>query len=200
MRIPVRVFIRYFLHLEITGQENIKELQGPLIIASNHFHTIDVFVIATSLPKNSKLIPIRYGVSHKHYWHFINFPIIWLMGSFELPRGKGLDYALRTPTKLLQEGRVVGIFPEGTRQKSGLLNPGRKGTAYLAMKTNTAILPMYIDGNYQMNTMELLLRRRTIRVTIGKPFFVTNRGTDEKTLNRNASVVMERIRELNPTT
>ena len=68
----------------------------------------------------------------------------------------------------------------------------------MAIQTNTAILPVYIDGNYQMTYGELLLRKRRIRITIGKPFFVTDKKTDEQTLNKNADMVMERIRRLNP--
>ena len=67
----------------------------------------------------------------------------------------------------------------------------------MAMKTDTAILPIYIDGTYQMSYLELLLRKRRIRVIIGKPFIIENKKTDEETLNKNADMVMKKIRELN---
>lgn len=195
---PGRWFFNYFTHLEIQGEENLRGLKGPLIVAANHFHTLDAFIIGATLPKYSKLTPIRYGVWHKYYWHFLNFPFLWILGSFEVHRGKDLKYALKKPLQLLREGRVIGMFPEGSRHRSGPLKKGRRGTPYMAIQTNTAILPVYIDGNYQMTYGELLLRKRKIRITIGKPFFVTDKKTDEQTLNKNADMVMEKIRKLKP--
>ena len=195
---PGRWFFNYFAHLRVIGEENIKGLEGPLIVAANHFHTLDAFVIGATIPKYSKLTPIRYGIWHKYYWHFLNFPFAWILGSFEIRRGKGLEHALKKPIQLLEEGRIIGIFPEGNRHQSGPLKKGRRGAAYMAIKTNSAILPVYIHGNFQMSYLELLLRKRKIQVTIGKPFLVTNKKTDEKTLNKSADMVMEKIRKLKP--
>ena len=123
---PGRWFFNYFAHLDIKGEENLQGLEGPLIIAANHFHTLDAFIIGATLPKHSKLIPIRYGVWHKYYWHFLNFPFLWILGSFEVHKGKDLKYALKKPLQLLREGRVIGMFPEGSRHRSGPLKKGRR--------------------------------------------------------------------------
>jgi len=195
---PGRWFMEYFTDLEIKGEENIKGLPGPLIVAANHFHTLDAFFIGAAIPKYSKITPIRYGVWHKYYWHFWNFPFVWILGCFEVHRGGGLENVLKRPLQLLREGRVVGIFPEGSRRKLGRPRKGRRGAPYLAIKTKTPILPIYIHGAHNMSYIELFLKKRRIQIIIGKPFRPKKDKTDDESLRKMGNYVMEKIRKLEP--
>lgn len=198
VRVPGRRFLEYFAHFQVKGEEHAKGFKGPLIVIANHAHSIDAFLVGAAMPKDSEILPVRFGVWHKYYWHFLNFPFLWLLGSFEVRRGRGLDLALQEPSKLLKAGRTVGIFPEGKRRHLGRPRSGRRGTPYLAIQTHTHILPVHIEGTFDMTWRELLLRKRTIQVSIGKPFVLKSKQLDEKTLNKMGSLIMQKIQALRP--
>ncbi|MFH1656535.1 MAG: lysophospholipid acyltransferase family protein [Candidatus Nealsonbacteria bacterium] len=193
----LRPVFRFFINLEIESQENLKELQGPLIIAANHASWIDSFVIGASMPFLSKVFPIRFACWYKYYYSFRIFPIVWAFGCFPIKKGEELGKILKIPVNILKKRGVIGIFPEGKRRKAGRLRRGRKGAAYLSLKTNTKILPVKIEGNIKITFSNFLLRKHRVKVKIGKTFLLAPHDiNDLNKLNTSAIFVMNKIREL----
>ena len=86
--------------------------------------------------------------------------------------------AYRLATRILEEGDVLLIFPEGTRSPDGSLQEAKDGLATLAMRTNAAIVPIGINGSDKVwpkgSKLPIPIPRRTITVHIGSPFRVAD--------------------------
>ncbi|MCD6489933.1 MAG: 1-acyl-sn-glycerol-3-phosphate acyltransferase, partial [Thermodesulfobacterium sp.] len=144
---PVRFLLSYFLRLEVESQENLEKLKGPLIIASDHHSSLDPFILGASFPKKAKIFPIRYGTWYKYYYFPLFFPIVSAFGAFPVYKGD-LEKVLKPGVDVLKSGGTVGIFPEGKRRHLGRPPKARRGVAYLALKTNSPILPIHIEVKF----------------------------------------------------
>lgn len=196
---PLKLIFRFFMRVQIEGQENAKNLSGPLIIVINHASWTDPFVVATAFSFKSKVFPIRYACLWKYFYFPLLFPIFWPAGAFPVWKGKGLERALRVPIKILKNNGVVGIFPEGRRQRVGdkELSRPKRGVAFLAHKTGAKLLPIKIEGHVSMKFHKALLGRYKIKVKIGKPFYLpVQKVFSVEDYNKPASYIMEKIRSL----
>ena len=147
------VILKIFVRLEINGAENLKNIDKPLILASNHTSEIDPAIFALVLPLFSKHFPV-YFVSYPEgkYNQFglrsylYGGTIFNIFGAYPIAYGKK-DYklALENHINLLQLGRTVCIFPEGKITKDGNLSFGHGGVAYLSYTTKTSVVPIAIN-------------------------------------------------------
>ena len=100
-------------------------------------------------------------------------PILWLfnaMGGIWVKRGEVDRVALRACIGVLQRGGVMGMSPEGTRSRTGGLQKGRSGVAYLAVKANVPVLPVALWGVEQIHHNRLRLRRTDVYLRVGEPY------------------------------
>lgn len=186
---------KFFFGFEVSGQENLKGLTGPLIIAANHNSWIDGFLLPGILPFNSIIAPIRFAIGYKYYRAF--FPFSWIIGGFSVKRGIGLENTLKKALGILEKKGAIGIFPEGKRRRFGRKKRGRRGAPFLALKTNSFILPILIEGNMGLNVFDCVLRKRKIKVKIGRPFRLPLQKIEKRSdLNRPAQIIMDKIYEL----
>ncbi|MCI5879930.1 MAG: 1-acyl-sn-glycerol-3-phosphate acyltransferase [Bacillales bacterium] len=155
-----KLFLWYF-NAEIINKE-YANIDGPVIIACNHRNAIDpaFHVIASDRM-------IHYMAKKEC---FDNKLVSWFfkdMGCIPVDRKVKNELAKKEAIKLLNEGLVLGIFPEGTRNRtSELLLPFKYGAVSLAFKTGAYIVPAGITGKYKF--------RGKIKVKYGKPFKVSN--------------------------
>src|SRR3989338_3817297 len=147
----IKPFFRLFFNFKVLGGKNIKNLNGPLIIASNHKNPLDSFAIAAALPLFSPLFPIRImGETDYFFSAFLNILlrlkiiklVYWYFGVFPATRGKGLKKALEIPKKILAEKGVVLTHPEGKVLKEYTIADFKRGTAALAQTANSPVLPV----------------------------------------------------------
>lgn len=130
--------------IRVEGLENIPP-EGPLIICGNHFHAIDPFTVGVVIPRT-----IHYMAKQEIYENKL---LAWLangVGAFPVKRGEPDRAALKRTLEILNEGGVLGIFPEGTRNKTGHLLRAEPGTAYFALKTGATVIPVGITTNYKL--------------------------------------------------
>ena len=81
--------------------------------------------------------------------------------AFPVRRGEGDLPAIRHAFRLLRDGRLFGIFPEGRRVKTGEIDKFEPGTSMIALKTNAPVVPVYIKGKYKPF--------RRMKMIIGEP-------------------------------
>jgi len=185
---------RIFFNVKITGRENIKALEGPLIIALNHCSVYDM-VAMVSIPPDSKLIPVHFAVAPIFYWRFLLFML--LIGAFPVRKGLELGETLKRPLRVLKNNGVVAIFPEGKRRHFGRKRKGRRGAAFLALKTNSPILPIYIEGLLGFKSRGIFKERRGVKIVIGEPFRLEPREIKQPSdLNDSSDFIVEKIYEL----
>jgi 1-acyl-sn-glycerol-3-phosphate acyltransferase len=142
-------FARLFLSVEFKNADGLKKApKGPLIIVANHVAVYDSFLIRLVTGWNN--LPIRFmGVTKfdipflQRLWKIGVIPLAYyLFGVFEIVIGRGLDRNLDTPRRILGEGGVILIYPEGSINRTNALMPFKRGATVLAATTGTPILPL----------------------------------------------------------
>jgi 1-acyl-sn-glycerol-3-phosphate acyltransferase len=158
-----RCLIRLYSRLEIYGLENIPA-SGPVILAANHLSNADPVLLAATLPRPAVFMAKR---------ELLRLPgMIWVVkayGSFTVRRGAADRDAIRRALEALGEGRVLCLFPEGTRSKSGSLGEPYAGVGLLALRTGAPVVPIGIRGTELASPLKPLWKRPRVVVTIGQP-------------------------------
>ncbi|WP_460364267.1 lysophospholipid acyltransferase family protein [Actinocorallia lasiicapitis] len=152
MRLVVPIAFRLLFRVRVEGRENIPA-SGPLVVASNHLSFIDSYVIPiTLLPlKVVFLAKAEYfdgkGLKGRlSRWFFTS------MGMIPVERGDGASAmgALEQSARIVKEGKVFGIYPEGTRSLDGRLYRGRTGAGWVVLATGAPVLPVGLIGTPEL--------------------------------------------------
>lgn len=129
--------------IDAQGAEHVPD-DGGAIMASNHLSYLDHFLMPAVVPR-----PIYFISKAEHFdvpgqaWFFENANVI------PLNRGEGDDQALKRAEEVLDEGKLFGIYPEGTRSLDGKLHKGHTGVARLALKVGVPVVPIGMIGTYE---------------------------------------------------
>ncbi|HHW49717.1 MAG TPA: 1-acyl-sn-glycerol-3-phosphate acyltransferase, partial [Clostridiaceae bacterium] len=157
-RFLVNIYFSIFYKVEIINKENIPA-EGAALLCSNHVGALDMFFIGYKIKRL-----VHYMAKKELFKNPIIGAVIRWLGAFPVNRGKGDVGAIKTVFKLLKEGKIVGIFPEGTRTR-GKINVNRRikpGIALLAIKSGVPIIPVAIKGSYKLFSK--------VKVIFGQPF------------------------------
>jgi 1-acyl-sn-glycerol-3-phosphate acyltransferase len=136
----LRLAFRLIMKMQVLGLENFP-ITGPVVIACNHLTNFDVFPMQFSLPR-----PVFF-MAKAELFRFP--PMDWTLrqlGAFPVHRGEKDQWAMRHARVILERGQVLGMFPEGTRNKGRGLGVAKTGTARLAIETLNPIIPMVVTG------------------------------------------------------
>jgi 1-acyl-sn-glycerol-3-phosphate acyltransferase len=166
-----RIFGRAVTRISIEGAVDEIPRDGPVIIAANHASNLDAVVLG------AWLIP-RLG--RRIHWlgkrELFDWPIVgWVAahgGVHPVDRGAADVEAFRLARRILDEGHILFVFPEGTRSPDGALQDARDGVAVLATRTGAPIVPIGIGGSDRVWPRGQLLPHPGGRVTVrvGAPF------------------------------
>jgi 1-acyl-sn-glycerol-3-phosphate acyltransferase len=166
-----RIFGQAMTRVSIEGATDQLPKTGPLIIASNHASNLDVPIIG------SWLIPL---LGRRIQWlgkkELFDWPIVgWVAahgGVHPVERGAADVEAFRLAERILDDGQVLFVFPEGTRSRDGVLQPARDGVALLALRTGAPIVPIGIAGSHRVwpKGRPIPLPGGRVTVRIGEPF------------------------------
>lgn len=143
--------------VKVEGLNNLP-LENGYIVCGNHAKAIDPILIAINMPNKVNFMAKSELFSNR----FIGF-ILSKLGAFPVKRGQADLKSIKTSLKLLQEKQNIGIFPEGTRNKTDELI-AEPGIAMLAVKSKSPIVPISIRTNYKFFN-------RTI-INIGETIFL----------------------------
>lgn len=205
---PRRQFIRNLLrrfsqvalgtlsNIKIIGRENLPP-QGPLLVVANHFSYIDPVAMVRVAPWPLEFVG-GFRTPNAPVWTAL-IPKMW--GFLPVFRGTSSRYALKLAQRVLNQGGVLGIFPEAGNW-AAVLRPARPGAAFLATRTGARILPMGFDGLTEIFPRLRKGRRARVTLRIGKPFGpfrVTGRGRERRRqLDEIGHEIMRHIAELIP--
>jgi len=174
---------------KVRGVENLPT-EGPVILAINHVSFWDPIVAATGLSRQ---------VSFMAKGELFSIPVLGRilpkLGAFPIQRGQGDINAIRQSLAILREGRVLGIFPEGVRSKSGKIQKGLPGMVLLMEKSKASVVPVRVHGTRHM----LRDGWGNIGVVVGKPLTAQMLKVPEGVKNRRewiAERIMQALLEL----
>ncbi len=160
-------FFKWYYNPTIIGKENIPK-NGAILIVGNHKHLYDQCLSIISTKRFIKYMAKReYFDNKKTRWFFKAVGCISVDRSVH--DGKAKNEAIET----LKNGGAIGLFPEGTRNKTQeFLLPFKFGAVSMAKKTDAYLVPFGITGNY-------VFRSKNLVIKYGKPFKVTDLELEE---------------------
>lgn len=150
--------------LYVQGEENVPK-SGSVLLVSNHVSYLDPVSIGDASPR--RVVFMAKAELFQKGW--LNF-LLRGVDSFPVKRGEADRSAFKNTFAMLDEGRVVCIFPEGTRSESGELMEAEPGAALFATRTGCPVVPVYVDGSKSVLDLDGKLRRGKITVAFGEPF------------------------------
>jgi len=126
--------------VERVGLDNIPT-SGPCIVAANHIHNLDVIYLGSTIPRYPHFMAKKELYKNPLFGWFIR-----QLGSFPVNRGARDAWAVRHAGKILDEGLLLFMFPEGTRNRKAQLRKGKPGAVRLALEHKAMIVPTAITG------------------------------------------------------
>ena len=142
LRVATAPLRRRWLDIEVVGQTNVP-VDGPAIIAANHLSFIDSPLLMTELGR-----PVTFLGKAEYLGGRMTRTVFPRDGMIPVDRtGRSVAWSLGIAQERLEAGELIGIFPEGSRSRSGLLHRGHVGAAHLALRTGAPIIPVGIIGS-----------------------------------------------------
>jgi len=187
-------FVRLYLGLTRDGIDHLPR-RGPAIVVSNHVSYMDAILLGSAAPR-----PIHFIVLQWMYDLLFLRWFYWGMGTIPVRAGRDA-HGLRQAVRTLQSGRVVGLFPEGSRSEDGRLRETQPGAALLAALSGAPVVPVFIDGaGASMPVGGAFPRPARVHVRFGPPLrFPGGRGArDRDGLQAFGRSLEEAIRALEP--
>jgi len=170
---------------QVQGRDNLPT-EGGFLVVSNHTSYWDPVAVGCAI--NPK---IHYMAKAELFRIPLFRSLIISFGAFPVNREKADRQAIRTALKLLEEGKVVGIFPEGTRSHSGELLQPHLGAAMLAVKAQAPVVPIAVLAS------KGFVGRLKLR--IGKPIYLESRQegqTSKQIVEAGTEKIMSEISHL----
>ena len=150
--VMLRVMYKLLFRLEATGIQHVPK-EGGVILASNHISNFDPPTIGILLDRKV------HFMAKKELFEVWGFGwLITQLGAFPVKRGGVSKESIKNSLNILRSGKIMGIFPEGSRHDQG---DGKKGAASFALRSDVAIVPVAIVGSYKLF--------RKVRVIYGEP-------------------------------
>ncbi len=191
----IRTFFYYLLtwpathlmaHPHVYGRENLRGVKGPVLVISNHVIYLDVGFVLAALPirlrhrlavamGGERLAemrrPPREWPFPRRWLNRMNyFLVVSLFNVFPMPKKSGVRESFRFAGDLADRGWNIHVFPEGDLTPDGKLQPFRSGIGLLASNLKLPVVPMRVDGGYEIREAGSKFNRPgRIRVYIGKP-------------------------------
>jgi len=179
---PVRLFTR----ARALGVENVPK-SGGAVYAINHLHWIDIPLTGLLSPRTVWFVAKAEAA---------NFPVagafLRLHGAIAIHRGESDREAVRRMRDEARAGHVVGLFVEGTRQKSGRPGVAQPGAAMVGMQEDVPIIPVAIYGTQFWKPGNF----RRCTVAFGEPLRFNDLPKNGKGYREATAVVERRIHEL----
>lgn len=156
--------VRGLSNLQVIGKENVPQ-NGAALVVVNHVSRLDTPFLMCAGGREDVIPMVAREYQHSFFlgWILNLIHVIWVT------RGEYDFEAFRTATDYLNKGWVVGLAPEGRRSRDGLLHEGKPGSALLAYKMGTPLLPTAVTGTDKMSRFASL-KKMNVTVEFGPLF------------------------------
>ncbi|RSK27450.1 1-acyl-sn-glycerol-3-phosphate acyltransferase [Bacillus sp. HMF5848] len=170
------------MKIEVIGKEHFPTTKGVLL-CSNHINNLDPPVVGITAPRD-----VHFMAKEELFNAPILKHLVPKLKAFPVKRGMSDREALRKGLAILKEGDVLGLFPEGTRSKTGELGKGLAGAGFFALRTDAEVVPCAIVGEYKMFGK--------LKVVYGKPIPMIEARERKASAEEVTELIMNEIRML----
>ncbi len=184
------------------GMKNVPK-RGPALMVSNHLSFADHFFGPLPLMRPIYFLGKRDYFTGKGLKGLISKGFFTGVGVVPVDRtgGSAAEAALETGLRILAEGKLLGIYPEGTRAPDNRLYRGKTGVARLALKSRVPVIPMAMINTFELMPSGKVLPRLGVRpgVRFGKPMDFSQyygREDDKEVLRKVTDEIMREIQKL----
>ncbi len=174
----MRPLFKFYYSPKIIGAEKIPK-DSAIIIAGNHKHVYDQCLTIMATKR------VIHYMAKKEYFDGMLAPLFKIVGCIPVDRSRKDMSSAKSALRVLKSGSAIGIFPEGTRNKTdAFLLPFKTGTVSMAKKTDAYIVPFGLTGDYKF-------RSKNLTVRYGEPFKVGDMSVEEA--NRKLKSEVEKL-------
>lgn len=163
------IVFKLFFRVEVVNMNKVLS-KGPAILCANHNNLLDMFFLGYKLNRW-----IYWMAKDELFKNPVAAFVYSKLGAFPVKRGKGDVGSIKSAYKLLDEGKIVGIFPQGTRIAPAKIETVKvkPGAAMIAVNTGVPIIPAAVQGSYKLFSK--------MRVIYGDPFFIESENEKKYT-------------------
>lgn len=185
-----------FCRLHIEGRENIPAT-GGCVLTCNHTMGPDFLVVGYLSPRQVYFM-VKAELMEANRWlgRFLAYN-----GCFPIRRGDGDMEAVQHAVDLVRGGHVLGMFPEGTRSRTGKLQRGRSGAAFIAIQAQAPIIPVAVVNSepiFQRSNYLSMKPRALVEARVGRPLPPPTDAGDRRSLRSYTREIMAAIADLLP--
>ena len=181
-RFILNIFIRLFWSVKVKGVD-IADYKTSFILAANHVSYLDPVILAIAVPR-----PINFIAKKEVFDIPILSYIFKKIGAISVDRKSINPGAIKKSITLLNEGNILGIFPEGTRSLDGELLELKIGIIKIALQTNVPIIPVGLSGTYEIYPPHAkfpnFFERHVICIYFGKPIFFDEKNKKTENITK----------------
>ncbi len=155
----------------VEGLQNVPK-HGPAILASNHLSFSDSFFLPLVVPRRVTFLAKSEYFTDRSFKGRLKAAFFRGVGQVPIDRANASasEAALRTGLRILQEGELLGIYPEGTRSPDGRLYRGKTGVARLALESGVPVIPVAMINTFEIQPPgQVMPKIMRVGVRIGKP-------------------------------
>jgi 1-acyl-sn-glycerol-3-phosphate acyltransferase len=163
--------LRVFFRPWVEGVDNVPK-HGPAIIASNHVSFSDSFFMPMMVPRRVTFLAKSDYFTGRGVKGWFKKQFFSGVGQVPIDRsgGRASEGAIKTAMRVLGEGKLLGIYPEGTRSPDGRLYRGKTGVARMALEAGVPVIPVAMIGTYEIQPPgKVIPRLKRAGVRFGKP-------------------------------
>lgn len=189
------IYIRLLGKQRIIGAENMPMTGGGVVVC-NHTRGNDYFPLGVGAPRQ-----IFFMVKGEAWtYNRILTGIVNGAGCFPVHRGTGDLEALQVATDIVKSGKLLGMFPEGTRSPDGVLQKGKTGAARVALEAGVLVIPTSVVGAAEAKrNFPRFWKRPEVTLRIGVPFYLEGvDGSDRRGVVDGTKRIMREIANLLP--
>ncbi|MGN7250516.1 MULTISPECIES: lysophospholipid acyltransferase family protein [unclassified Arthrobacter] len=184
----------------VIGLENVPK-SGPFIVAPNHLSFLDSVIVQALMPRPVAFFAKAEYFTTKGIKGRVMKSFFEAVGSIPVERGEQAAsvQALRTLLDILEDGRGIGIYPEGTRSRDGILYRGRTGVGWLALTTGAPVIPVGLIGTEKLQPAgRNAVKPQHFIMKVGEPIYFDKTGPDHSLPARRQVTdrIMDAIAEL----
>lgn len=183
--------LRVFFGEKVEGTELVPRT-GPFVLTANHVSLLDPPALGVASPR-----PVHFMAKAELFTMPVFGWLLGQLGAFPVHRGASDRKAIRHALGILADGGVVGVFPEGTRNRTGGLLTPQGGAALLALKAGVPVVPAAIIGTRAERGFLGIPKPRRVIVVFGEPLHLgCPEKIDRQAVGEGSRRIMQAVAEL----